>query len=143
MSTYMAKNETMARKWYVLDAAGKPLGRVAVTAARLLNGKHKAEYTPQADCGDFVIVLNAGKVVLTGRKLDQKYYRTHSGYIGGLKETQYKKLMSEKPQLAVQLAVRGMLPKNSLGRKSLTRLKVYAGPEHKQQAQKPEIWAAE
>ena len=143
MSTFMAKAENVERKWYILDAAGKPLGRTAAVAASILRGKHKPEYTPHVDCGDFVIVINADKAVLTGKKLLQKYYRTHSGYAGGLKETQYKTLMAERPELAVKLAVTGMLPQNSIGRWSLGRLKVYAGPEHKQQAQKPEAWCAE
>ncbi len=143
MSTFMAKAESIERKWYILDAAGKPMGRTAAIAASILRGKHKPEYTPHVDCGDFVIIVNADKAVLTGKKLEQKYYRTHSGYAGGLKETQYKTLMNERPELAVKLAVKGMLPKNSIGRWSLGRLKVYAGPEHKQQAQKPEAWCAE
>ncbi len=143
MSTFMAKPETIERKWYVIDAAGKPMGRTAALAATLLRGKHKVDFTPHADCGDFVIIVNADKAVLTGKKLTQKYYRTHSGYAGGLKETQYSRLMAQKPQLAMRLAVRGMLPKSSVGRWSLGRLKVYAGPEHKQQAQKPEFWTAE
>ena len=140
MSTFMANKSTVQRKWYVLDAAGKPLGRTAAIAAVLLRGKHKTDYTPHVDCGDFVIVLNADKAVLTGTKLEQKYYRTHSGYPGGLKETQYKKLMSERPELAMQLAVKGMLAKNSLGKAQLDRLKVYQGSEHNHAAQKPEIW---
>ena len=140
MSTYMAKQGNIVRKWYILDAAGKPLGRTAATAAVLLRGKHKPEFTPNADCGDFVIVLNAEKAVLTGKKLEQKYYRTHSGYPGGLKEVQYKRLMNEKPELAMKLAVKGMMPKNSVGRWSLGRLKVYQGAEHKHEAQKPEAW---
>ena len=143
MSTYMAKNETIERKWYILDAAGKPLGRTAALAASLLKGKHKVEYTPHVDCGDYVIIINAGKAVLTGNKLIDKYYRTHSGYVGGLKETQYKTLMATKPELAMRLAVKGMMPKNSVGRWSLDRLKVYAGPEHKHQAQKPVALDAE
>ena len=143
MSTFMAKNETVQRKWYVLDAAGKPIGRVAATAAAILRGKHKVEFTPNVDCGDFVVIVNASKAVLTGNKLTQKYYRTHSGYAGGLKETQYKTLMATKPELAMKLAVKGMLPKNSVGRWSLGRCKIYAGPEHQQQAQKPEAWIAE
>ena len=121
MSTYMAKNETIERKWYILDAAGKPLGRTAALAASLLKGKHKVEYTPHVDCGDYVIIINAGKAVLTGNKLIDKYYRTHSGYVGGLKETQYKTLMAKKPCLAVKLAIKGRLPKNSIGRSSLLR----------------------
>ena len=131
------------RKWYILDAAGKPLGKTATVAATLLRGKHKPEYTPHADCGDFVIVINAEKAVLTGKKLDQKFYRTHSGYVGGLKETKYRKLMQEKPELAMKLAVRGMMPRNIITKDSLTRLKVFRGPEHIHAAQKPELWAAE
>ena len=140
MSTFMAKAETVEPKWYVLDAAGKPLGRTAATAAMLLRGKHKAEFTPHVDCGDFVIVINADKAVLTGKKLTQKYYRHHTGWVGGLKEVQYKTLMHEKPEFAMQLAVKGMLPKNSIGRQSATRLKVYSGDSHNHQAQKPEVW---
>lgn len=140
MSTFMAKAENVERKWYVLDAAGKPLGRTAATAAMLLRGKHKAEFTPHVDCGDFVIVINADKAVLTGKKLTQKYYRHHTGWVGGLKEVQYKTLMHEKPEFAMQLAVKGMLPKNSIGRQSATRLKVYSGENHNHQAQKPEVW---
>ncbi|MGE4548961.1 MAG: 50S ribosomal protein L13 [Intestinibacillus sp.] len=140
MSTFMAKAENIERKWYVLDAAGKPLGRTAAVAATLLRGKHKPEYTPHVDTGDFVIVINADKAVLTGKKLTQKYYRRHTGWVGGLKEVQYKTLMAEKPEMAIQLAVKGMLPKNSLGRQSATRLKVYAGNEHNHAAQKPEAW---
>ena len=137
MSTYMAKAETLDRKWYVIDAAGKPLGRVAAEAAVILNGKHRADYTPHVDCGDYVIVINTDKAVLTGKKLTDKYYRHHSGYIGGLKEVQYKTLMATRPELAMQLAVKGMLPHNHIGDKSITRLKVYAGPIHNQQAQQP------
>jgi large subunit ribosomal protein L13 len=143
MSTFMAKTETVQRKWYVLDAAGKPAGRVAATAAAILRGKHKVDFTPNVDCGDFVVIVNASKAVFTGKKLEQKYYRTHSGYAGGLKETQYKTLMATKPELAIKLAVKGMLPKNSVGRWALGRCKIYAGPEHQQQAQKPEAWIAE
>ncbi|MCB6365189.1 50S ribosomal protein L13 [Intestinibacillus massiliensis] len=140
MSTFMAKAENIERKWYVLDAAGKPLGRTAAIAATLLRGKHKPEFTPHVDTGDFVIVINADKAVLTGKKLTQKYYRRHTGWVGGLKEVQYKTMMAEKPELAMQLAVKGMLPKNSIGRQSATRLKVYAGGEHNHAAQKPEVW---
>ncbi|MCI7125241.1 MAG: 50S ribosomal protein L13 [Agathobaculum sp.] len=140
MSTFMAKAESVERKWYVLDAAGKPLGRTAATAAMLLRGKHKTEFTPHVDCGDFVIIVNADKAVLTGKKLTQKYYRHHTGWVGGLKEVQYKTLMAEKPAFAMQLAVKGMLPKNSIGRQSATRLKVFAGAEHNHQAQKPAVW---
>ena len=140
MSTYMAKNETIERKWYILDAAGKPLGRTAATAAALLKGKHKVEYTPHVDCGDYVIIINAGKAVLTGNKLIDKYYRTHSGYVGGLKETQYKTLMQKKPELAMRLAVRGMLQKNTIAQWQLKRLRIFAGAEHTHAAQKPEVW---
>lgn len=143
MSTTMAKKETVCRKWYILDAADKPLGRLAVTAATLLRGKHKTDYTSNVDCGDFVIVINASKAVLTGKKLEQKLYRTHSKYIGSLKEVKYSKLMNERPELAVQLAVKGMLGKNSLGRDQLSRLKIYAGAEHKHEAQQPECWNEE
>jgi large subunit ribosomal protein L13 len=141
MSTYMAKKGDVVRKWYILDAAGKPLGRTATIAATLLRGKHKPTYTPHVDCGDFVIIINTEKAVLTGNKLTQKYYRRHTGYIGGLKETQYKKLMAERPELAMNLAVKGMLAKNSIGRKQLTRLKLFRGPEHKHAAQQPVVWA--
>lgn len=140
MSTFMAKAENIERKWYVLDAAGKPLGRTATVAASLLRGKHKPEYTPHVDSGDFVIIINAEKAVLTGKKLTQKYYRHHTGWVGGLKEVQYKTMMAEKPEFAMQLAVKGMLPKNSIGRSSATRLKIFAGAEHTHQAQKPEAW---
>ena len=140
MSTFMAKAETTDRKWYVLDAAGKPLGRTAATAAMLLRGKHKPEFTPHVDGGDFVIIINADKAVLTGKKLEQKYYRYHTGWVGGLKEVQYRTLMADKPELAMQLAVKGMLPKNSIGRQSATRLKIFKGAEHNHAAQKPEVW---
>ena len=140
MSTFMQKKEAVVRKWYVIDAAGKPMGRTAVVAADLLRGKNAPEFTPHVDCGNFVIIINADKAVLTGKKLEQKYYRHHSGYIGGLKEVQYKKLMATKPELAMELAVKGMLPHNTIGAKSLTRLKVYAGAEHKHEAQKPEAY---
>ena len=140
MSTYMAKAETVERKWYVIDAAGKPMGKTAVAAANILRGKHRPEFTPHVDCGEFVIIINAKDAVLTGNKMTQKYYRRHSGYIGGLKEVQYKTLMATKPELAMELAVKGMLPHNSIGAKSFTRLKVYAGAEHGQAAQKPEIY---
>jgi len=141
MSTFMANKDTVVRKWYILDAAGKPLGKTAAVAADLLRGKLKVDYTPHVDCGDFVIVLNAENAVLTGKKLEQKYYRTHSGYPGGLKETQYKRLMQEKPELAMRLAVRGMLQKNSIAKWQLRRLKVFRGNEHAHEAQKPENWA--
>ena len=138
--TTMAKKENVERKWYVLDAAGKPLGRTAVVAANLLRGKLKTDFTPNVDCGDFVIIVNCGKAVLTGKKLEQKKYQHHSGWIGGLKEVKYGKLMAERPEFAMELAVKGMLPKNTLGRSALTRLKLYAGPEHNNAAQKPEAW---
>ncbi len=143
MSTFMANKANIQRKWYVLDAAGKPLGKTAVAAATILRGKHKPEYTPHADCGDFVIVINAEKAVLTGKKLEQKYYRTHSGYVGGLKETKYRLLMQNKPELAVRLAVRGMMPRNIVTKDSLTRLKIYRGDSHPHAAQKPETWTVE
>ena len=138
MSTFMAKPNEVERKWYVIDAANKPLGKTAVKAADILRGKHRPEFTPHADCGEFVIIVNASKAVLTGKKLEQKYYQRHSGYIGGLKSVQYKKIMAEKPEFAMETAVKGMLPKNSLGRAAATRLKVYAGAAHNHAAQKPE-----
>lgn len=141
MSTFMANKGNIVRKWYILDAAGKPLGKTAATAAVLLRGKHKPEYTPHADCGDFVIIVNAEKAVLTGKKLEQKYYRTHSGWIGGLKEVQYSTLMRERPELAMKLAVRGMMPRNVISKDSMSRLKIYRGGEHEHAAQKPELWA--
>ena len=140
MSTYMAKKETVERKWYIIDAAGKPLGKTAAAAATILRGKHRPEYTPHVDCGEFVVIVNASKAVLTGKKLEQKFYRRHSGYIGGLKEVSYKHIMATKPEFAMEHAVKGMLPHNSIGDKAITRLKVYAGENHKQQAQKPEAY---
>ena len=137
MSTYMAKKETLDRKWYVIDAAGKPMGKTAVLAANILRGKHRPEFTPHVDCGEFVIVINASKAILTGKKMDQKLYQRHSGYIGGLKTETYRHMMETNPEKAIRLAVKGMLPHNSIGDKSITRLKVYAGGEHEQQAQKP------
>ena len=139
MSTFMQKKEAVVRKWYVLDAAGKPMGKTAVAAADLLRGKNAPEFTPHVDCGEFVIIVNASQAVLTGKKLDQKFYRTHSGYIGGLKETPYRQIMKNRPELAVREAVKGMLPHNSIGAKALTRLRVYAGANHEQQAQKPVV----
>ena len=139
MSTFMANKANVERKWYVLDAAGKPLGKTAVMAADLLRGKVKPEFTPNADCGDFVIVINAEKAVLTGKKLDQKFYRTHSGWVGGLKETKYRILMKDKPELAMRVAVKGMMPRNIVTKDSLKRLHVYAGDTHEHQAQKPEL----
>ena len=143
MSTFMANKGNIERKWYVIDAAGRPLGKTAVAAATILRGKHKPEYTPHADCGDFVIVINAEKAVLTGKKLEQKYYRRHSGWVGGLKETKYRLLMQQKPELAVRLAVRGMMPRNIVTKDSLTRLKIYRGDSHPHAAQKPETWTVE
>ena len=137
MKTYMAHAETVERKWYVVDAEGVALGRLATRVAAVLRGKNKPTFTPNVDTGDFVIVLNTDKVVLTGKKLENKFYRYHTGYIGGLKEVQYKELMSTRPELAMELAVKGMLPHNSIGRKSATRLKIYAGEDHKHAAQKP------
>lgn len=139
MKTYMAKPAEVERKWLVVDAAGVALGRVASQVADILTGKNKTIYTPHVDTGDFCIVINAAKVVLTGNKLQEKKYRYHTGYIGGLKEVGYDKLMAEKPEKAMELAVKGMLPKTSLGRKQFTRLHVYAGAEHNHEAQKPEL----
>ena len=137
MSTFMAKQETIERKWYVIDAAGKTLGETAVKAANILRGKHRPEFTPHVDCGEFVIIINAGKAVLTGKKGEQKFYRHHSGWVGGLKETPYRILMQEKPELAMHEAVRGMMPKNTLSRASMKRLHIYADANYEQQAQKP------
>ncbi|MBQ4268056.1 MAG: 50S ribosomal protein L13 [Clostridia bacterium] len=139
MKTYMAHAETVERKWYVVDAAGMTLGRLATRVAAVLRGKNKPTYTPNVDTGDFVIVINTDKVVLTGKKLEDKFYRYHTGYIGGLKEISYKKLMAEKSDLAVYEAVKGMLPKNSLGRAMIKKLRVYKGAEHNHAAQKPEV----
>ena len=141
MSTFMANKGNIVRKWHVLDAAGKSLGKTAAIAADLLRGKLKPEYTPHADCGDYVIIINAEKAVLTGKKLEQKYYRTHSGYPGGLKETKYRLLMQDKPELAMKVAIRGMMPRNIITKDSLTRLHIYRGAEHPHAAQKPEPWA--
>lgn len=140
MSTFMAKPADIQRKWYVIDAAGKPLGRVATVAATILRGKHTPEYTPHVDCGDHVIVINAAKVVLTGNKLDEKMYRRHSGYIGGLKEVPYRRLMESDPEFVMTKAVKGMLPDNTIGRNSIKRLRVYAGDQHEHAAQKPEAY---
>ena len=137
MSTYMAKPETVVRRWFVIDAAGKPLGKTAVAAATILRGKHRPEFTPHVDCGEFVIVINAAKAVLTGKKLDKKIYYRHSGYIGGLKSETARHLMETRPEIALERAIKGMLPHNSIGAKSATRLKVYAGDAHKHQAQQP------
>ena len=140
MKTYHAKPGEVEREWVIIDAEDQVLGRVATKAAQILKGKHKPQYTPHVDTGDFVIIINAEQAVLTGKKLEQKYYRTHSGYPGGLHETQYKKLMKDKPELAMRLAVRGMLQKNTIARWQLKRLKIYRGAEHPHAAQKPEVW---
>ena len=140
MSTYMAKPAEIERKWYIIDAAGKPLGRVAVQAADLLRGKLKTTYTPHVDCGDHVILINCDKVVLTGNKLQQKYYYRHTGYVGHMKATRYDTLMATKPEKAVELAIYGMIPNNTIGRAAMTRLRLYNGADHKHEAQKPEIW---
>ena len=140
MSTTMSKAGDISRKWYVIDAAGKPLGRTAATAAHILRGKHKVTFTANSDCGDHVIIINAEKAVLTGKKLDQKKYRHHTGWVGGLKEISYKHLMEENPEKAMMLAIKGMLPDNTVGRASLTRCRVYRGEQHGQAAQKPEAW---
>ncbi len=139
-TTYSAKKSDIQRKWYIIDAANKPLGRVATEAARLLRGKHKPTFTPNIDTGDHVIILNCKDVVLTGKKLDQKVYRHHSGYIGGMKETTARVIMDNNPEKAMMVAIKGMLPHNSLGKQMLTKLRVYAGSEHENQAQKPEVW---
>ena len=140
MSTFMAKKGEVERKWYVLDAAGKPLGRVAAQAAVLLRGKHKPTFTPHVDCGDHVIIVNCDKAVLTGNKLTQKYYYRHTGYIGHLKATRYDTLMATKPTKAMELAVKGMIPSNTIGRAALLRLRLFEGSEHVHAAQKPENW---
>ena len=137
MSTFMANKGNIERKWYILDAAGKPLGKTAVRAADLLRGKTKPTFTPNADCGDYVIIINAGKAVLTGKKGTQKMYRTHSGWIGGLKETKARTMMENRSDYAMELAVKGMLPKNTIGKESLKRLHIYADANYEQQAQKP------
>lgn len=143
MSTFMAKAHEVDRKWYIIDAAGKPLGRVAAQAAAILRGKHKPEFTPHCDCGDHVIIINAADAVLTGKKLQQKHYYRHTGYVGGLKAVRYDKLMNERPDFAMTKAIKGMLPHNTLGAKALTRLRVYVGDTHEHAAQKPEAWALE
>ena len=139
MSTYLQNPTKVERKWYVIDAAGKPLGRVAAKAAVLLNGKHKVTYTPNVDCGDHVVIINCDKAVLTGSKLDNKFYHHHTGWIGGMKSVNYRTLMATKADKAMYLAVEGMLPGNKLGAKAMTRLRVYKGAQHEQAAQKPEM----
>ncbi|MCL2367272.1 MAG: 50S ribosomal protein L13 [Oscillospiraceae bacterium] len=143
MSTTLARKETVTRKWYIIDAAGKPLGRTATVAADILRGKHKVDYTPHVDCGDHVIVINASQAVLTGKKLDQKFYRRHSGWVGGLKETSYKRIMETKPEFAMTQAVRGMMAKNTRDRGALKRLRVFRGAEHTHDAQQPLEWTQE
>ncbi|GAB6178871.1 50S ribosomal protein L13 [Desulfotomaculum defluvii] len=139
-TTFMAKPADVQRKWYVIDAEGKALGRVAVEAARILRGKHTPMFTPHVDTGDHVVVINADKVILTGKKLDQKMYTRHSGYPGGLKQTPYRTMMDKRPELMVERAIKGMLPHNRLGDQQFKKLKVYAGNEHPHQAQQPEVW---
>ncbi len=139
-TTYSVKKNEIERKWYIIDAANKPLGRVATEAAKLLRGKHKPTFTPNLDVGDHVIIINCKDVILTGNKLNNKVYRHHSGYIGGMKETVAKDMLGNNPQKAMMLAIKGMLPHNSLGRQSIKKLRVYAGSEHDNMAQKPEIW---
>jgi len=140
MSTFIPKADEIKRTWYILDAANKPLGRTAATAATLLRGKHKPIFTPNVDCGDHVIIINAEKAVLTGNKLQDKYYRHHTGWIGGLKEVKYATLMKNNPEKAMMLAVKGMIPDNHLGRTALTRVRIYRGAEHKHEAQQPVMW---
>ena len=137
MSTYMPKGDITDRQWYVLDAEGRTLGEVAVEAATILRGKHKPTFTPHADCGDSVIVINAAKIVLTGNKLNDKIYYHHTGYVGNMKAVKYGTLMQQKPEFVVEKAVKGMLPDNTIGRNAMTRIRIYAGAEHKQEAQKP------
>ena len=139
-TTYSIKKSEIERKWYIIDAENKPLGRVATEAAKLLRGKHKPTYTPNMDAGDHVIILNASEAIFTGKKLDQKVYRHHSGYIGGMKETTARVMMEKNPEKAMMLAIKGMLPKNSLGRQMIKKVRIYAGSEHENAAQKPEIW---
>ena len=140
MSTFMPKADEIERKWYVIDAAGTPLGRVAAEAASLLRGKHKAFFTPSVDCGDFVIIINTDEAVLTGNKLTKKLYQHHTGYIGNLKEVKYGTLMKEKSDFAMELAVKGMLPRTTQGRKQLTRCRIYKNADHKHEAQQPTAW---
>ncbi len=139
MKTFMASPATIERKWYVVDAEGKTLGRLSSEIARVLRGKHKPIFTPHMDTGDYIIVINAAKVKVTGKKLNQKIYYHHSGYVGGMKETTLKEMLAKKPERVVELAVKGMLPKGPLGRQMYKKLFVYAGPEHKHEAQKPEV----
>ena len=139
MKTYMANPDKIERKWYVVDAEGQTLGRLSSEIAKVLRGKNKPEYTPHVDTGDYVVVINAAKITVTGKKMDQKIYYNHSDYVGGMKETTLKEMMAKKPEMVIELAVKGMLPKGPLGRTMLKKLHVYAGPDHEQQAQKPEV----
>ena len=139
-TTYSPKKGEIERKWYIIDATDKPLGRIATEAALILRGKHKPTFTPNIDTGDHVIIINCAKVILTGNKLDQKMYRHHSGYIGGMKEVPARVMLEKNPEKAMMLAIKGMLPHNSLGRAQLKKLRVYAGDKHENQAQKPEVW---
>ena len=139
MKTFSAKPETVKRDWYIVDAEGKTLGRLATEIARRLRGKHKAEYTPHVDTGDYIVVVNAEKVQVTGNKAKDKIYYNHSGYVGGLKSISFEKLIAKKPELVIERAVKGMLPKNPLGRAMFRKLKVYAGTEHKHAAQQPQV----
>lgn len=139
MKTFMASPSTIDRKWYVVDATGCTLGRLSSEVAKVLRGKNKAIFTPHIDTGDYVIVINADKIKVTGKKLDQKIYYRHSDYVGGMKETTLREMLNKKPERVIELAVKGMLPKGPLGRQMIKKLYVYAGPEHKQQAQKPEV----
>lgn len=139
MKTFMASPATIDRKWYVVDATDMTLGRLASEVAKVLRGKNKAIFTPHMDCGDYVIVVNAAKVKVTGKKLDQKIYYHHSDYVGGMKEATLREMLAKKPEKVIELAVKGMLPKGPLGRQMFTKLHVYAGPEHKHEAQKPEV----
>jgi len=139
-TTFMANSKNIEKKWYIIDASGKPLGRIAAEAAKLLRGKHKPTFTPNVDTGDHVIILNCKDVILTGKKLDQKVYRHHTGYIGNMKETTARNMLEGKPEKAMMLAIKGMLPKNRLGRQMINKVRIYAGSEHENQAQKPEVW---
>lgn len=139
-TTYSAKSSDIKRQWYIIDASGKPLGRIAAEAAKLLRGKHKPTFTPNVDTGDHVIILNVKDVVLTGKKLDQKIYRHHTGYIGNMKETSARNMLQNNPEKAMMLAIKGMLPKNRLGRQMINKVRIYSGNEHENQAQKPIVW---
>ena len=139
-TTYMANAKNIQKKWYIIDASNKPLGRVAAEAAKLLRGKHKPTFTPHVDTGDHVIILNCSEVILTGKKLDQKIYRHHTGYIGNMKEVTARNMLQDKPEKAMMLAIKGMLPKNRLGRQMINKVRIYSGAEHENQAQKPEVW---